>query len=145
MSWSGERPRRGRSTLNTRRLAQLLLVTCLVGILLPSRVSRASRDTPACLGCHDGVIASNSMNRLGTHGGSANAVSLGRASHPVGVAYDSAVPGRRPLRPRMFLDERIILPQGKVECVSCHDAATPKMSLVMSNRFSALCLSCHDM
>jgi predicted CXXCH cytochrome family protein len=41
---------------------------------------------------------------------------------------------------------RVRLPDGRIECVSCHDphntAGIDKL-LVMSNRRSALCLTCH--
>ena len=43
------------------------------------------------------------------------------------------------------LDRRIRLFNGRVECSSCHSPYSDEASLlVMPNRQSALCLSCHD-
>ncbi len=65
--------------------------------------------------------------------------------HPIGVSYPA---GRRGFRPMAFVqaEGKIRLPQGRIECVSCHDphnASGAAKMLVMSNRRSALCLSCH--
>jgi len=103
-----------------------------------------------CLACHDGTIGTSTIS--GAHALLAGAREgfyvpgeYAWRDHPVGIPY----PGHRPdYRPASFVtkDGRIKLPDGRVECISCHDphneAGVPGM-LVMSNRRSALCLSCH--
>lgn len=103
-----------------------------------------------CLGCHDGTLASSTI-------GSAHAMLAGVREgfnvpdgfvwrdHPIGVAYPS---GNRDYRPfgQVVAGGQIRMPQQRVECVSCHDphnAMRVDKMLVMSNRRSALCLSCH--
>lgn len=103
-----------------------------------------------CLGCHDGTVATSVI-------GSAHAMLAGVRDgfsvpdgfvwrdHPIGVPYPT---GNREYRPLSFItsEGKVRLPEGRIECISCHDphdsAAVPKM-LVMSNRRSALCLTCH--
>lgn len=119
------------------------------------RVFEPNRFTPGptslvCLGCHDGTIATSTI-------GSAHALLAGAREgfempdeliwrdHPIGVSYPA---NPREFRPLSFVLSRggIRLPEGRVECVSCHDphnAAGQPHLLVMSNRRSALCLACH--
>jgi predicted CXXCH cytochrome family protein len=103
-----------------------------------------------CMSCHNGTVASSVL-------GSAHAILAGQREgfalpdgwavrdHPVGVTYPDRADGYR-LRTAVEAEGRIPLPHGRVECTSCHDphnrAGEPAM-LVVSNRRSALCLSCH--
>lgn len=104
-----------------------------------------------CLGCHDGTVASSTI-------GTAHAMLAGVREgfevpdgfvwrdHPIGVPYPQRERGYVP-RSRVEADGRIRLPEGRVECVSCHDphnAAGEPYLLAMSNRRSALCLACHE-
>jgi len=104
-----------------------------------------------CLGCHDGTVASSMI-------GSSHALLAGvRAGfevpegymwrdHPIGIPYPAN--NTRDFRPEAFVkaEGKIRLPEGRIECISCHDphnqSGVDKM-LVMSNRRSALCLACH--
>lgn len=118
------------------------------------RVFVPDRYTPGpsslvCLGCHDGTVATSTI-------GSSHALLAGVREgfdvpedfvwrdHPIGIPYPA---GRRDYRPEGFaLQKGIRLPQGRIECISCHDPHNItgiKGMLVMSNRRSALCLSCH--
>ncbi|MBN2563192.1 MAG: cytochrome c3 family protein [Phycisphaerae bacterium] len=103
-----------------------------------------------CLACHDGTVGTSAIGSahavlagvregFGTPGGD------GLRDHPIGVRY--------PANPRKFRPQAIVeaeglirLPDGRLECVSCHDphntSGTKKM-LVMPNKRSRLCLSCH--
>ncbi|GIK17578.1 MAG: hypothetical protein BroJett003_25420 [Planctomycetota bacterium] len=119
-------------------------------------VYEPSRFTPGatsliCLGCHDGTVASSTI-------GTAHAMLAGVREgfevpdgfvwrdHPIGVPYPQRERGYAP-RSRVESDGRIRLPEGRVECVSCHDphhAAGEPYLLAMSNRRSALCLACHE-
>lgn len=104
-----------------------------------------------CLSCHNGAVASSVL-------GSAHAILAGKREgfaapqgwdvrdHPIGVAYPEHRDGYRP-RAVVEADGRLPLPDGRVECTSCHDPhnrAGIEAMLVMSNRRSALCLACHE-
>jgi predicted CXXCH cytochrome family protein len=102
-----------------------------------------------CLGCHDGTIAMSTMGTshallAGVREGFAVPDSFVWRDHPIGVLYPV---GRRDYRPRSFVEKAgIRLPEGRVECISCHDPHNTRdieHLLVMSNRRSALCLTCH--
>jgi predicted CXXCH cytochrome family protein len=64
--------------------------------------------------------------------------------HPIGVPYPS---DRQDYNPQSSLAGRgVPLPDGRVECISCHDPhdrTGHDHMLVISNRGSALCRSCH--
>lgn len=95
-----------------------------------------------CLGCHDGTVAPNVF--ASTEGVRQTGL-LGK--HPVGVSYLDARrrrPGR--YRPPGLVDRRILLPGGKVECESCHEApSSGRAWLVVPNDGDRLCLSCHEL
>lgn len=95
-----------------------------------------------CMGCHSGVEGVRQVevgqNLVVRHAGSSG-------SHPVGASYVQAENTTR-LRPKSMLSESILLPDGRVSCVSCHLAFTQKHgALVMSNQGSQLCFQCHDL
>ncbi len=101
-----------------------------------------------CLGCHDGTVATSTI-------GSAHAILAGAREgfsmpdgfvwrdHPIGIAYPS---GGREYRPRAFVEKQLRLPEGRIECISCHDPHNEKglpAMLAVSNRRSNLCVTCH--
>lgn len=108
------------------------------------RVNRAQTDTRTCLGCHDGTSATGVVyqrpGELGHTGQSAM-----HSSHPVDVDYQLAW-SRKPglLNPSGALPENLMLPSGKVSCVTCHDGASREKNHVsVSMSRSRLCSSCH--
>ncbi len=118
------------------------------------RVFTPNRYTPGptsliCLGCHDGTIGTSTIGSshamlAGVREGFKMSSGFVWRDHPIGVPYPS---DPREYHPRSFVEARgVRLPEGRVECVSCHDphkgASTGNM-LVMSNRRSSLCLTCH--
>ncbi|MCK4340665.1 MAG: hypothetical protein KAY37_02935 [Phycisphaerae bacterium] len=102
-----------------------------------------------CLGCHDGVTASDvyssahavmltdqlANSRLGT---------TGLRSHPVGIKYPLAAEG---YHPRAAVEAGgLVLPNGRIQCTTCHDAHNTQRyagMLRISNQRSHLCLTCH--
>jgi predicted CXXCH cytochrome family protein len=107
-------------------------------------VAAMDTETRRCLTCHDGSVARGIGGS--EDGDSPSAHGVGR-SHPVDVPYPTG--GRRGpdagLRPAASLDERIRLFDERVGCGSCHSLFSREEALlVMPNRLSALCLSCHD-
>jgi predicted CXXCH cytochrome family protein len=95
-----------------------------------------------CLSCHGsygdrlGVqVDSNSVLR---HSGDS-------LNHPIGVRYADAMRFGG-FRPQAMLPKVIMLPGGRVSCVSCHEGYSQHHGkLVMPNTGSALCFQCHDL
>jgi len=107
-----------------------------------------------CLSCHDGSAA------VDANGGRAGEVFVPDAGpqrpliaahrdlssdHPIGVPYPDHDKNYRS-RGEVEADGTVVLPEGRVECVSCHDVHNSfglEKLLVKSNDRSALCLTCH--
>jgi predicted CXXCH cytochrome family protein len=100
-----------------------------------------------CLSCHSdgagGFLVEVDMSGNVRHNGST------RVAHPIGVDYGVAME-RGIDRGSLFrsvaaLNEKVLLPNGMVSCVSCHEGYSEKHgALVISNAGSRLCLECHD-
>ena len=71
----------------------------------------------------------------------AHSVGPSGRSHPVEVVYPESAEG---LTPRGGLDGILLLIEGKVTCITCHDPGAPDHSLVISQSGSQLCLACHQ-
>lgn len=94
-----------------------------------------------CLGCHANAAE---LNQVGIDDGVLRHFSSS-VNHPIGVIYASYERSGS-FRAQQRLMKKILLPSGKVSCVSCHDGyGKPHGKLVTSNRGSALCLECHDL
>jgi len=95
-----------------------------------------------CISCHE-----NSSSLTGVRIG-ANGIlhhNNGQANHPIGQRYPE-FSRNADLHPRSALPEVILLPDGKISCVSCHQVYKQEHGkLVMSNKGSALCLQCHNL
>ena len=88
-----------------------------------------------CLSCHEDFTPTDSSSRDGKRW----------KSHPIGVSYPAGGGPRGDFRPRNALGTAVRLLDGKVECESCHNLYSKiEPYLVMSNRGSRLCLSCHN-
>ena len=107
--------------------------------------------TLVCLHCHDGTIAREAV--AGAVGdryrnkGNAGIFDIAHdaTDHPVGVEYPQFDKGYRPAM-SVIAHGTVALPNGKVECVSCHDphnSSGVEPMLVTRNARSALCLTCH--
>jgi len=112
---------------------------------------RAGDGSTLCLRCHDGTIARDAFattaHRRIVHTRHPGLFPTGHATsnHPVGIAYPRNDRGYRPA-PAVTASGDIALPNGRVECISCHDPHDQSglsHMLVTSNARSALCLSCH--
>ena len=95
-----------------------------------------------CLGCHGGQAGSEGVS-VGRNGIVRHA--SGSANHPIGRSYRKAFQSGG-FHPENTLSKKILLPDGKVSCVSCHQAYKKDHGkLVLSNRGSALCFQCHNL
>ncbi len=107
------------------------------------------KQSLTCMSCHDG-----SLNlTLGTAVASAgNALMAGfhtssqkANSHPIGSVYPShSGRGAKAMVPQSRLDGRVRLFDNAIGCGSCHSPYSQEDNLlVINNRGSQLCLSCH--
>lgn len=118
-------------------------------VLVPDRYMPGPTSL-ICLSCHNGAVASSTVASshvlLSTHRAGFDIGGFSTRDHPIGVEYPVNQEGYRP-RAQVLQSGTIPLPQGRMECITCHDphnAAGVEKMLVMSNRRSALCLSCHE-
>lgn len=95
-----------------------------------------------CMACHggkgDGDAPSVDRNMVVRHG----ATSL---NHPIGASYAKAAKfgGYRQIAQ---ISKKILLPNGLVSCVSCHEGYSKTHGkLVIPRAKSALCFECHDL
>lgn len=102
-------------------------------------------ESRLCLGCHDGVTATESANPTAS---SPRRFSDMRRQHPVGIRYPDRTRGKSGarLRSSRSLPQRVRLPEGRVSCVSCHNLyETKRHRLSVPIEESELCFTCHDM
>jgi len=113
--------------------------------------SRSGDGTRICLQCHDGTLAKPVVPGVKTtrfvHSRHPQAYTAGhgRSDHPVGVIYPSFSDKFHPIT-SVLSKGTVLLPQGRVECTSCHNPhnqTDAPFMLVQSNARSALCLTCH--
>ncbi len=118
------------------------------------RVFEPDRYTPGptslvCLGCHDGTVATSTIGGAhsmlaGVREGFDMPDGFVWRDHPIGIPYSR---DRREYRPESYvIQQGIRLPEGRLECVSCHEphnAHGHAKMLTVSNKRSALCLTCH--
>jgi len=107
-----------------------------------------------CLSCHDGSAAVDTFGQpssgASASGGPHERMLIGdhadlSSDHPIGVRYPDHDRGYRS-RAEVEADGTVALPEGRVECTSCHDVHNSfghEKLLVKSNDRSALCLTCH--
>ena len=95
-----------------------------------------------CVSCHVDNVSSSSgfmgeADRVLAHSGST-------MPHPIGIQYDASAKER--YRKRHEISKKIVFPEGKLSCISCHQAYDEGHgALVMPNKGSALCFQCHNM
>lgn len=94
-----------------------------------------------CLSCHGenggGPLLKVDSRGIVRHGG-------GSGNHPIGMDY-GRTRGIGLYKRVGDLPSGVLLPGGKVGCVSCHVGYSKQHgALVMSNRRSALCMVCHE-
>lgn len=125
-----------------------------------ARIGQPTGSSTLCLSCHDGTVAMGKLRSRATEvrllGGvssmAANRTNLGidlSDDHPISFTYDSSLVSlsggelREPaaLPPQVKLDRT-----HQLQCTTCHSVHdnTYGSFLVMDNRGSALCVTCHS-
>lgn len=98
-------------------------MACVLGVAHLGNIRNPAAFIDGCLSCHDGSIAP---------------AAGGPGEHSVNVFYIASKDFKRPS------DRRIVLINGKVTCVSCHNPyRSEKDRLVRSSSSGNLCLACH--
>jgi len=108
------------------------------------------RASLLCVSCHDGVIApdvytSAHATQFADQAGILSSGTRGFGSHPIGIAYPTADPKFNSAA-SVLAGGAIKLPDGRIQCTSCHDPHNTRgfrRMLVTSNARSRLCLTCH--
>lgn len=115
-------------------------------------------DSNLCLSCHDGTVAlgqSVPYGKLSMSAALSNPLDKLEASHPFSLAAtppedaSSLVASLHSTGQTADLTKAVQLIKGNVECTSCHDPHRQRIDpfslsfLVLDNRKSGLCLSCH--
>jgi predicted CXXCH cytochrome family protein len=138
--------------------------TCLMADQLKDPVIRADYDTliddsertglnrtvlldpisMECLACHDGTLAKAVNHRISDGDiDRVKSIETIKGAHPVGMNYDSFARSKEYV-PSKILAANIILINGRVGCVSCHNLLGKNDKyLVVENTKSGLCFSCH--
>lgn len=110
-------------------------------------IDRFSSD---CLCCHDGaraqsittVLKNNPFKRSNLPGRNRQMIGM---DHPIGMDYDKYAAASKDYKPLFGSSNKMVFVNGKVGCLTCHDPLiTEKGHLVISDRESALCLTCHN-
>ena len=94
-----------------------------------------------CMSCHN----NNGLGPAGTkYEGVVLAHSETTMKHPIGFLYVNTA-GRDRYHDIGRLDARLVLPDGRLSCVTCHLAYSDSHGeLAVANTGSALCYQCHD-
>ena len=107
--------------------------------------------TRVCLQCHDGTIineaVTSTVGERCVNKENRDMFDIGHdaTDHPVGVEYPQSDKRFRPVT-SVVAGGTVTLPDGKVECISCHDphnASGVESMLVTGNARGGLCLTCH--
>ncbi|MCP4589809.1 MAG: hypothetical protein GY842_03615 [bacterium] len=125
-----------------------------------ARIDQPYGPSKMCLSCHDGSMALGTvLSRPQTHPivMTARTIKPGEFDltndlsddHPIGLRYDRALSNRDPqLRPPEVVTRELPLGvHSEVHCSTCHDPHNNELGdfLRVSDRMSAICVSCHDM
>jgi predicted CXXCH cytochrome family protein len=125
-----------------------------------ARIDQPSGPSKMCLSCHDGSLAlGNVLSRPVDHPivMTARTIPPGPADltrdlsddHPIGFRYDRALSNIDPQirAPEVVSLELPLGMHGEMHCTTCHDPHNNELGnfLRVSDKYSAICITCHDM
>lgn len=114
---------------------------------LASASGRVEADevTKSCLGCHDemgSMVKNSSAYPKGLH--NEGMVKMA-SSHSIGMDYEGKTLFRSDLKSSAVFPQNMMLVNGKLGCVTCHDPLNPEGNhLATSNSRSGICFVCHN-
>ncbi len=120
-----------------------LMAGHLVNKGIDSNAPTLDAYTNTCMDCHGknanpSIATSIDRNGVVRH-------SSQSANHPIGMLYQDAV-AFGGYRARRTVERKLMLPEGKVGCVSCHSGYQKEHGkLLVALEKSALCYECHDL
>jgi len=122
---------------------------------LEAKVGQPTGSSKLCLSCHDGTIALTEKVSGGLIGGTyipPGVTNLGTDlsdDHPISFVYSAVLSAEDvQIRSAFALPEQLKLDRSnELQCTTCHDPHNNQNGnfLVMSNRRSGMCVSCHDL
>lgn len=100
--------------------------------------------TMECLACHDGTLAKAAKYRISDGNfHRVKSIETIKGAHPIGMDY-MKFSWNKEYAPAEMLPANMVLMDGKVGCVTCHNLLDSKeMYVVVENSSSELCFSCH--
>lgn len=118
----------------------------IVKVSYPEPTSRIDSFSRKCLVCHDGVSAPIAEGSYRNSPGEEHSRGqVNGSSHPIGMDYAAYSIGNRSFKNVEMLDRQMVLVDGKVGCLSCHNPLNPRRNhLAVSDARSELCLACHN-
>ncbi len=93
-----------------------------------------------CLSCHDGINTRMHFIRFKNDSQNRNSSEALRGDHPIGMHYGSYAYASREFRSLYELSGDMVLVDGKVGCLTCHNPLKPEKNHLASGN---LCLGCH--
>lgn len=96
-----------------------------------------------CVACHDGTLAGSVHYRVNGPNYTAFNIKAVTGSHPVGMDYTKYA-SNKSYAPFYELPKNIVLMDGRVGCLSCHDMLGKNMAYLSTDlNNSNLCFACH--
>jgi nitrate reductase cytochrome c-type subunit len=97
-----------------------------------------------CILCHDGMNAKYHDIRYRNDHNDRISLESVLGSHPIGMSYGAMAYANAKLRHLSSISGTMVLVDGRVGCLSCHNLLNPeKFHLSSTNDKSELCLQCH--
>ncbi|MHC4366131.1 MAG: cytochrome c3 family protein [Planctomycetota bacterium] len=121
---------------------------------LEAKVGQPTGSSKMCLSCHDGTVALTHTRKGNTSGvyitpGQANLGTDLSDDHPISFVYSDSLSAKdSQIRLASTLPEEFKLDRsGELQCTTCHTSHDNQYGdfLVVSNRRSQMCTSCHDL
>ena len=98
-----------------------------------------------CLGCHDELGAVKKYGSKSPSGFSNIGMSKIAEAHPVGLVYEKRTLFRDNLKSSAEFPLDVVLVNGRISCITCHDPLNSKGNHMAGGNRSALCFVCHNM
>ena len=98
-----------------------------------------------CLGCHDELGAVKKYGSKSPSGFSNVGMSRIAEAHPVGLVYEKRTLFRDNLKSSAEFPPEVILVNGRISCITCHDPLNSKGNHMAGGNRSVLCFVCHNM